>query len=75
VQGLVPWVPVESFMGYGGKCLFLAAAALLAFPEQPSAGGYYEEYSFLGITFDQDNILAAGSGFTNLISWGRSNWT
>jgi V8-like Glu-specific endopeptidase len=33
-----------------------------------------EEYSFLGITFDQDNIMAAGSGFTGLISWGRSNW-
>ena len=33
-----------------------------------------EEYSFLGITFDQDNIMAAGSGFTSLCAWGRSNW-
>jgi V8-like Glu-specific endopeptidase len=33
-----------------------------------------EEYSFLGWTFDQDNIMAAGSGFTSLCAWGRTNW-
>ena len=33
-----------------------------------------EEYSFLGWTFDQDNIMAGGSGFTGLLSWGRTNW-
>ena len=33
-----------------------------------------EEYSFLGITFDQDNIMAAGGGFTSLCVWGRNNW-
>lgn len=33
-----------------------------------------EEYSFLGFTFDQDNLMASGSGFTSLLSWGRTNW-
>jgi hypothetical protein len=33
-----------------------------------------EEYSFLGATFDRDNIMAAGTGFTGLCIWGRSNW-
>jgi V8-like Glu-specific endopeptidase len=25
-------------------------------------------------TWDQDNIMAGGSGFTSLIGWGRTNW-
>ena len=25
-------------------------------------------------TWDQDNIIAGGSGFTSLIGWGRTNW-
>jgi V8-like Glu-specific endopeptidase len=33
-----------------------------------------EEYTFLWWTFDQDNIMAAGSGFTSLCAWGRTNW-
>jgi V8-like Glu-specific endopeptidase len=33
-----------------------------------------EEYTFLWWTFDQDNIMAAGAGFTSLIAWGRTNW-
>jgi V8-like Glu-specific endopeptidase len=33
-----------------------------------------EEYSFLGLTFDQDNVMAGGSGFTSLAAWGRTNW-
>lgn len=33
-----------------------------------------EEYSFLWWTFDQDNIMAGGSGFTSLVGWGRTNW-
>jgi V8-like Glu-specific endopeptidase len=33
-----------------------------------------EEMSFLWWTWDQDNIMAAGSGFTSLCAWGRSNW-
>jgi V8-like Glu-specific endopeptidase len=33
-----------------------------------------EEYTFLWWTFDQDNIMAGGSGFTSLVGWGRTNW-
>ncbi|SRR5713101_1129400 len=33
-----------------------------------------EEYTFLWWTFDQDNIMAGGSGFTSLVAWGRTNW-
>lgn len=33
-----------------------------------------EEMTFLGLTWDQDNIMASGSGFTSLCAWGRSNW-
>jgi len=33
-----------------------------------------EEYTFAWWTWDQDNIMAGGSGFTSLIGWGRTNW-
>ena len=35
--------------------------------------GWASEYIFPKGTED-DNIFASGSGFTNLIAWGRSNW-
>jgi len=31
-------------MHFGGKCIFIAALALLAFPDQPFAGGFYVPY-------------------------------
>lgn len=33
-----------------------------------------EEIDFLWWTIEKDNVMAAGSGFTGLVSWGRSNW-
>jgi V8-like Glu-specific endopeptidase len=33
-----------------------------------------EEMTFLWWTWDKDNIMASGSGFTSLCAWGRTNW-
>ncbi len=33
-----------------------------------------EEVDFLWWTIEKDNVMAGGSGFTSLVSWGRSNW-
>jgi len=33
-----------------------------------------EEYDWAVGGGDWGNVVAGGSGFTNLISWGRTNW-
>lgn len=33
-----------------------------------------EEMTFLWWTWDKDNIMASGSGFTGMCAWGRTNW-
>jgi V8-like Glu-specific endopeptidase len=35
--------------------------------------GEEEDYSF-PFSFDDENVMAGGSGFTNLVAWGRTNW-
>jgi len=35
--------------------------------------GQEEEYSF-PFSIDKVNVVAGGSGFTNLMAWGRTNW-
>jgi hypothetical protein len=33
-----------------------------------------EEMTFLWWTWDKENVMASGSGFTSLCAWGRTNW-
>jgi len=35
--------------------------------------GQEEDYSF-PFSFDDENVMAGGSGFTSLVAWGRTNW-